>query len=584
MRSIITGVVGALALGVCSCASPRGGGPGADHVFYDGAVYTVNAHMPWASAVVVEDGRITFVGEDEDARAFIGRETKVHDLGGDMLLPGFIDAHAHPILVAGAGNSLRIDPEDDVDAIKKAVGRHARKHPELAVIRGFGFGAAQFGSRGPSKLVLDEVVADRPVILIDSGGHSAWGNSRTFEILGVDRDTPDPIPGSHYYKRDSAGEPTGWMLESQTFMPAMAELGTVTVEGTVAGAEQPFALWSAMGVTTIFDAGMSAFEATGFEAVQQLDRERRLPFRLVTSHMIQHPDQMDGAVGRFRDLRERYTSDRVHVGSVKIHNDGTLEARTAAVLEPWVGEPDNRGGVLLERDVLRDFVTRLDAAGIDMHIHVIGDRAVRDALDAVEAARAVNGDTGVRITLCHVELVADEDLPRFAPLGVIVQATPVWHVPPPPEWVPYLGPDRIARLERFAPLARDGVRVTFGSDFPASGTILGISPLHNIEAGMTRQHFGDPEGEVLGGPEMRLDLETLLRGYTLDAAYQLRLEDEVGSIEVGKQADLIVLDENLFEVPPHDVHEVKVRLTMTGGEVVHERGLADWFVDFYLGL
>ncbi len=577
-------LVGAVFIALLSCATPRIDGPGADHVFVDGAVYTLNDEQPWASAVVVDDGRITFVGDDSEARGFIGRETAVHKLGGHMLLPGFIDTHAHPILVAGAGDSLRIDPEDDADAIQKAVARYARKHPDLAVIRGFGFGVAQFGPGGPSKHVLDEAVRDRPVILVDNGGHSAWGNSRTFEILGIDRETPDPIPGSHYYKRDAEGEPTGWMLESQTFMPAMAKLGSATVESTVSGAAQPFALWSAMGVTTVFDAGMSAFEPTGFEAIAQLDREGRLPFRLVTSHMIQHPDQVDAAVDRFHELRQRYTTDRVQVGSVKIHNDGTLEARTAAVLDPWVGEPDNRGGVLLERDALRAFVTRLDAAGIDMHIHVIGDRAVRDALDAVEAARAANGETGVRVTLCHVELVADDDLPRFAPLGVIVQTTPVWHAPPPPEWMPSLGPDRLARLERFAPLARDGVRLTFGSDFPASGTIRGISPLHNIETGMTRQRFGEPEGEILGGPQMRLDLETLLRGYTRDAAYQLRLEHEVGSIEVGKQADLVVLDANLFDVRPHAIHRVKVRLTMTAGEIVHERGIRDWFVDWALGL
>lgn len=259
--------VGVVFVALCSCATPRIDGPGADHVFVDGAVYTVSAEQPWASAVVVEDGRITFVGDDARAREFVGRETAVHDLGGQMLLPGFIDTHAHPIMVAGAADSLQIDPEDDVEAIQKAVARHARKHPELAVIRGFGFGAAQFGPDGPRKRVLDEVVADRPVILVDGGGHSAWGNSRTFEVLGIDRDTPDPIPGSHYYKRDAEGEPTGWMLESQTFMPAMAKLGSATVESTVAGAAQPFALWSAMGVTTIFDAGMSAFEATDRKSV-----------------------------------------------------------------------------------------------------------------------------------------------------------------------------------------------------------------------------------------------------------------------------------------------------------------------------
>ncbi|MCP5068520.1 MAG: amidohydrolase [bacterium] len=575
----------AIAAQLCSCASPPVDGPGAAHVFVDGAVYTLDPAQPWVSAVVVAEGRIAYAGEDQRALEFVGRETIVHDLHGRMLLPGFIDAHAHPMMAAGGGSdSLQIDPDDDADAIKKAVARYARKHPDVAVVMGFGFGAAQFGPDGPDKRVLDAAVSDRPVILVDEGGHSAWGNSRAFEVLRIDRDTPDPIPGAHYYKRDARGEPTGWMLESQTFMPALAKLGTVTVDGTVEGAGPLLALWSSVGVTAIFDAGMSAFEPVGFEALARLDREGRLPLRVVGSHMIQHPKQVADAVDRFIAQRSRYSTERVRVGSIKIHNDGTIEARTAAMLEHWVGEPDNRGGVLLERDELSSFVTRVDAAGIDIHIHVIGDRAIRQALDAVEAARKANGDTGTRITLCHVELIHDDDLPRFAPLDVIVQATPVWHVPPRPATAKSLGPERVARLERFAPLVRDGVRVTFGSDFPASGTIRGISPLHNIETGMTRQRFGNPEGEVLGGEAQRLDLETLLRGYTLDAAFQLRLEDEVGSIEVGKRADLIVLGANLFEVDPHAIHDVRVRLTMVGGEIVHERGLRDWIIDRYLGL
>ncbi len=584
MRLASIPLLAVLATQLSSCASPPVDGPGAAHVFVDGAVYTLDPERPWSSAVVVDDGRIAYVGEDEDALEYVGRDTVVHDLRGRMLLPGFIDAHAHPVMVSGGSRSLQLDPDDDADAIAQAVARYARKNPDVAVIQGFGFGAAQFGPPGPHKRQLDAVLPDRPVILIDEGGHSAWANSAAVEALGIDRDTPDPIPGAHYYKRDANGEPTGWMLESQTFMPALAELGVFTVDGTVEGAAQVLALWSSMGVTSIFDAGMSAFEDTGFEALARLDGDNLLPMRIVASHMIQHPNHVDGAIDRFEDLRSRYATDRVRLGSIKIHSDGTIEARTAAVLEPWVGEPDNRGGVLLADEVLNRLVTRMDAAGIDGHIHVIGDRAVRQALDAVEAARDANGASDTRFTFCHVEIVHDDDMERFAELGVIVQATPVWHVPPRPATAKALGAERIARLERFAPLVRDGVRVTFGSDFPASGTIRGISPLHNIETGMTRQRFGEREGEVLGGEELRLSLESLLLGYTLDAAYQLRLEDEVGSIEVGKRADLIVLDDNLFEVDPYEIHDVKVRLTMLDGEVVHERGLRDWFVELYLGL
>jgi len=574
-------LIGALSV---ACQSRPVPGPGADHVFVGGAVYTLDEAKPWATAVAVTDGRIVYVGEDAGARARVGQATSVHDLAGRMLLPGLIDTHAHPVMAAGMSQSLSIDPDDDGKEVAAAVARYARKYPERPLVQGFGFGAAQFGIAGPHKRLLDRVVSDRPVVLIDEGGHSAWVNSKTLEVLGIDRDTPDPIPGSHYYARDAQGEPTGWMLESQTFTPALAKLGAVTVEQTVEGAHELLDLWSSFGVTTIFDAGMSAFEDVGFEALRRLDRADELPVRIVASHMIQHPKQLDGAISRFRDLERRYSSDRVRLGSIKIHNDGTNEARTAAMLEPYFGEPANRGGVLLEPEVLSRFVTLVDASGIDLHIHAIGDRAVRDSLDAVAGARRANGETGGRITLCHVEVVHDDDLGRFADLGVIVQTTPVWHVPPSEAMAEALGPDRVARLERFAPLVRDGVRVTFGSDFPASGTIRGISPMHNIEAGVNRQRFGEPDSEILGGEAQRLDLATLLRGYTLDAAYQLRLEAELGSIEVGKSADLIVLDRNLFETERHDLHAAKVRLTMVDGEIVHERGLRNWLVEFVLGL
>jgi predicted amidohydrolase YtcJ len=300
--------------------------------------------------------------------------------------------------------------------------------------------------------------------------------------------------------------------------------------------------------------------------------------------MIQNPVQLPAAIETFRSLEGRYRGKRLRVGSIKLHNDGTHQAHSAGMLEPYSDDPTNRGGVLVAGQALRDFVTAVDAAGIDLHVHAVGDRTTRETLDAIEAAHRANGPTPTRFTLCHLESIDDQDLPRFAELGVIAQTTPVWHQPYGPPERRSLGPQRYEALFRFAQLARDGVRVTFGSDFPAGGTIQSISPVYNIEVGHTRQAPGQPDGPIQGDPGERLTLETLVRGYTLDAAYQLRMEHEVGSIEVGKRADLIVLSRDLFEIDADEIHTSKVLLTLVDGVVVHERGLRDWITDRVLGL
>ena len=577
-------LIAAIGIAASGCQSRPATGPGADHVFVNARVYTLDEDQPWASAVAVVGERISYVGDESGARALIGSGTAIHDLGGRLFLPGFIDTHAHPMMAAGSREQLKLDPQATEAELLAAVARYARKRRDVPLIQGFGFGAAQFGPEGPDKRALDRAVSDRPVILVDEGGHSAWANSKALEILEIDRYAADPIPGSHYYKRDAAGDPTGWMLESQTFMPALAKLGGFQKQDAVDGADDLFRLWSSLGVTTVYDAGMTAFEMTALEAAAQLDAEGRLPFRYVASHMIQNPAQLSSAIETFRTLERRYRGRRLRMGGIKLHNDGTIQAHTAGLLTPYTDDPGNRGGVLVEGDALRDFVVAVDAAGIDLHIHAIGDRTVREALDAVETARVANGSTETRITLCHLELIHDEDLPRFAELGVVAQTTPIWHGPNGPDSLRALGPGRFESLFRFARLTRDGVRVTFGSDFPASGTIQGISPVFNIEVGHTRQAAGEPDSPIQGDIGERLDLETMVRGYTLDAAYQLHLEHEVGSIEVGKRADLIVLSRNLFEIDQYKIHTTKVLLTMVNGVVVHERGLRHWIADRALGL
>ena len=538
----------------------------ADLVLTGAAIYTVDDASPWASAVSITGGRISHVGDDDSVASYVGSGTTVVDLGGRLVLPGFVDTHAHPLLSAGMGYALLLDVSLDQEAILDAVRQYAAANPDRDPIVGFGFLASQFGPTGPRKEVLDEAVRDRAVLLIDDGGHSAWVNTKTLEALGIGPQTPDPVPGVHYYQRDESGNPTGWLLESQTFYPALAALGAYDGSAVKEPSNVVYSLFSAAGVTTVFDAGVFSFEEEALELALEMDRQGVLPFRLVASHMVAHPRQAAGAVARFRELSDRYQGERLRVGMIKVHNDGTTQAFTAAYLEPYENL-DSRGAVLLEPDRFQELMLEADRAGIDVHIHAIGDRAARDALDAIEVARRDDPGRGTRHTIAHLELVDDADLPRFAELDVIAQTTPAWHSDNGQGTLDALGPARFAKLFRFRELVDDGVRVTFGSDFPASG-FGGASPTYQIAVGHTRLQPGAIGESVPGGAEQRLSLETLIRGYTLDAAYQLRMDDEIGSIEEGKRADLVVLGANLFELDAAELSSASVDATLLDGHVV----------------
>jgi len=535
----------------------------AETVLVGANIYTLDPDMPWATALAITGGRIARVGDESSVGPFIGEETRIVDLEGRLVLPGFIDTHAHPLLSAGLSDALLVDPSLGPQELVDAVRGYAAANPNAEVVLGFGFDASHFGPAGPRKELLDEAVSDRPAMIIDEGSHSAWVNSRLIEVLGIGPDTPDPIPGVHYYQRDEDGVPTGWFIEGETFYPALVELDAFDAVEASNPSSLVYRLLVTGGVTTVFDAGAFSFEEQVLGIAREMDRQGTLPFRLVTSHVITNPRQVEGAVERFYELRRQYDGDRLRVGAIKILNDGTTQALNAAYLRPYE-TVDSRGTVLLAPELLRDFVLEADRAQVDLHIHAIGDRAVRDALDAIEVARRDDPNRGTRHTIAHLELIDDTDLPRFAELDVIAQTTPAWHSYNGREVLEVLGRERFDSLYRFRELLDSGVRVTFGSDFPASG-IAGALPIYNMAIGATRQLPGEP---MQGDAAQRLTIEELVRGYTIDAAYQLRMEDQIGSVEEGKRADLVILRANIFELPPEALFAPLVDATILDGKVV----------------
>ncbi len=547
----------------------------ADYLFINGKVYTVKKEQPWADAVAVKGKEIIFVGENKEAKAFQSETTKIIDLNGKMLLPGFIDSHAHPVMAAAYNGSLILDPEESLENWISETKKYVKENPEKPYYIGFGFLASRFGPDGPKKELLDAISSDKPIVLLDEGWHSAWVNSKAFEFAGIDKNTPDPIPNIHFYKRDKNGNPTGWCVENNSFAPILKKLGVVSAKNIVEKSTKLFNLFSSVGITSFYDAGMTGFEDAGYTALQKLEKQKKLPFRIVGSYGIQSKSQLKDAVKELKQLRETYTSELVHPQVMKIHNDGTVEAFTAYLFEDYKDQKGNKGAILLEGDILSNFVTEVDRSGFDIHIHAIGDKAINEALNAFEAAKKANPNSENRYTIAHNQMIIDTDLPRYGELGVICQSTPYWFS------YLYEGDegskitteptgDRANKYNRFRSVQKGGGLLTFGSDFPATGSMEGMHPLANIEIGITRKPMNFKDAPVTPPMDETLSLETMISGYTIDAAYQLKLEKEIGSIEVGKKADIVILEENLFDQKPYDIHKNKVIMTMMNGNITFD--------------
>ena len=547
----------------------------ADYLFINGKVYTVNDKQPWAEAVAVKGKEIVFVGNTDKALSYKGENTKVTDLNGKMLLPGFIDSHAHPVMAAAYYGSLMLDPEAEIKDWIGETEKYIRENPDKPFYVAFGYLAAKFGAEGPKKELLDAISTEKPIVLIDEGWHSAWVNSKAFELSGIDKNTPDPIPGIHFYKRDKNGNPTGWCVENNSFAPILKKLKIVNANNIISKSPELFNLFSSVGITGFYDAGITGFEEEGYTALQKLEKAGKLPFRIVGSYGIQSKTQLKDAVEKLRNLEKKYSSELVHPHVMKIHNDGTVEAFTAYLFEDYKGQKGNKGAILLEGDVLKNFVTEVDRAGFDIHIHAIGDKAIHEALNAFEASKKANPDSKNRYTIAHNQMIIDSDLPRYGELGVIAQCTPYWF------FYLYEGPEgsmidseptgnRANKYNRFRSVQKNGGMLTFGSDFPATGSLEGMYPLSNIEIGITRKPPGIKTAPTTPPADETLSLESMIRGYTLDAAWQIRLQKEVGSIETGKKADLIILEKNLFDLDPSEIHKNKVMMTMMNGNVTFD--------------
>lgn len=561
LRSAVLLGAGLVIMGCAESASDEPAANPADLVFRNGSIYTVDVNRSWADSVAISDGRIVYVGTDEGAAERIGPSTKVVDLDGRMMLPGFQDVHIHPIGGGIEALACSLNGLATLDEYLAKIETCARENPDREWIVGGGWSMSVFGpGANASRKLLDEVVPNRPVMLTSADGHSAWVNSKALEIAGITAETPDPADG--VIDRGPGGEPLGSLQEG-----AMSLVGkhapAIDLETRTAGLKYAINMLNDYGITSIQDA--SVYEAD-LEAYRALDQRGELSLRVVASLWWDREKGVE-QIDEFKRLRSEYTEGRVRATTVKIMQDGVMENYTAAMLEPYVGQGGNKGIPMVPPGELKTAVTALDAAGFQVHFHAIGDAAIRQSLDAVEAALMENGNLQHRHHISHLELIDPADIPRFAELQVVANFQPLWAFADSyitDLTIPFIGQERSQWLYPIASVHRSGGMIAFGSDWSVSTA----NPFDQMETAITRMG-SDGETSEPFLPEQRIDLPLALAAFTINAAYVNTQEDVTGSLEVGKYADLIVLDQNLFDVSPEAISETAVLLTMIEGEVVH---------------
>nr|WP_328806465.1 amidohydrolase [Streptacidiphilus fuscans] len=544
----------------------------ADLVFLGGPVYTVDPARSWAGAVAVRDGRITAVGQDHDVRPLIGPGTEVVDLAGRLLLPGFQDAHVHPVLAGTTLRSCDLHQLETADAYVAAVADYAAARPEVAWITGGGWSMEAFPGGTPHRALLDAIgaVGDRPVALPNRDGHGLWVNSRALGIAGITADTPDPADGR--IERDADGTPTGMLQEGAAEL-VLRHLPATTDEDFYQGLLAGQAYLHSYGITGWQDAAVGPAFGPGdvYGAYLRADREGTLTARVRAAQWWDRAGGLEQLPG-FQDRRAEAERNggRFRAGSVKIMLDGVAENHTAAMLEPYLDgcgcSSGNSGLDFVDPEKLGGYVAELDAAGFQVHFHALGDRAVRNALDAIEEAQRRNGDRGNRHHLAHLQVVHPDDVARFRSLGATANIQPLWacHEPQMDELtIPFLGERRAGWQYPFGSLLRAGAMLAAGSDWSVSTPDV----MAGIHVAVNRTGEEDPNRVF--GPEERIDLGSALAAYTAGTARVNHLDDVTGSIRPGTYADLVMLDRNPFDSPSQAIAETRVLRTYVQGDLVH---------------
>src|SRR5262245_26870014 len=524
------------------------------------------ASRPHARGLAVAGGKIAFVGDAASARKLLRSGGRLIALEREQtVIPGLVDAHIHMLDAGVMRQRCTLDEAKTKARALEMIAAYSKEHPGLAWVIGSGWSLSLFDERGPTAAELDAVVADRPAVFYGQDGHSAWLNSRALAAAGITACKPDPPRGR--IECTAAGGPSGTLREAAVDLVEKV-VPHPTTEQWLAGLREAQTYLHSLGITMVQDANVNP---RMLEIYQQAASTGQLTMKVVAAQ-ITDPGKPASQADELARLRDRHSVGRFSASTAKIFIDGVLEARTAALLAPYHGRDER--GILNWEDtaVLADLVARLDRHGMQIHMHAIGDRAVRSGLDALAAARSANGPSDNRHQIAHLQLVAPADIPRFRALGVIPNFQPFWMFPD--EWiaqsaVAVIGPVRARQLFPLRSIARTGVRIAAGSDWPVSSP----NPFLAIQVGTTRQSPDPPVGPPWI-PAERVSRRALLAAYTTGGAYVNRREHETGSLEVGKAADFVIVDRNPLTVPVRRLGGTRVLKTFVDGEEVYAAGPA----------
>ncbi|WP_042351271.1 amidohydrolase [Bacillus massiliigorillae] len=532
----------------------------ADLIIKGNAVFTGLQDQPEALAIAIKDNKIIHVANEAEIQDYISPETEVISAGDRLVMPGFHDAHLHIMLGSLFSHycvSL-VDVKSSQEAVQR-VSEYAEAHQDAEWIIGTGWDHTAWGEKNfPTRYLLDEVLENRPVILLHAEGHYGWVNSKALEVSGITRDTENPDYGIIY--KDNEGEPSGILIETA--------ISLVTDYAYDFSKEQLSEMVSqfldhaaALGVTSVNDlyASRAHEKLEAYSVYKEFDEMNKLTTRF---HLY---PPLNGDIEKAKEQRALYNSGKLQLAGLKQFIDGVVTGYTAYMLDPYVDQPETKGELAYTVEKLEKWVLEADQEGFQIRFHTIGDGAVRLGLDLYEKAQKENGVRDSRHALEHIEVIAPEDIPRFEELGVMPSIQPFHMALMPREsHTTRVSQEKYAYIYPNATLLRSGAKVSYSSDYP----IVPLEPMLELYHAVTRK---DITLEDTWNEQEKVTLAEALRAYTVGSAYSVFRENELGTIETGKLADIIILDRNLFTVPAEEILQTKVAVTVMDGQKVYEQ-------------
>ncbi len=549
-----------------SVVKSRFGEKVADTVLVKGQFYTVDEENRWAEAVAIEDGTIVYVGSMEGIKSYIGKKTEVIDLKGKFAMPSFVESHLHPLSNSYAYlfQAALFDLSTTEEYIK-AIREFAEKHPDMEGIMGAGFERTLYDAVGPRKELLDAIDSERPIGIISRDIHSLWVNSKALEMAGITKDTPDP-KGGVIAREPKTGEPSG-LLQEHAAMSLAWELFPYPTKEDYKTALLWIQEWlNREGITTAHDAWLE-FEPNFYGAYDELAVDAKLTVRFRGSWYIDPAEDYMDQIRKGINLAKSFKHPHFQAYSFKFLADNILEEETALLLEPYTHRPDFYGLKNWEDADMAKAFAKVDKAGYQIHVHVIGDGATKYTVDALEKVQEMNGKSYSRHSFAHLQMARPEDVIRMGELGMSAHMSPYWMIMDEGFdnfYLPYLGSKRANNTYPHKSLFDAGVNVTIASDFITSEFDL-MTAIYN---GMERKSTEGNANQLPPANE-RVSLEEMLKAATINGAYANFLEDEVGSIKVGKKADIVVLSKNLFKIDTEEIPNVEIKMTFFEGKRVY---------------